>query len=174
MQIVLRAALLLVSAALFSQAQIELIFVEQDPSRIPGVLEYHVWARNGASQAIDYASAQVIAVAEQRQPPLHVLTPVNLKRVIDFANQRSLPHLFAVGAEFVGGGASIVETAGGMKIKEKKYAVLIPAGTAGLTLIRGIVEREWRRVEWPDDQMPVPRFRVPANDSIEFTIWGTE
>ena len=171
---ILSAAVFLVAAALLCPAQVEFIFVEQNPSRIPGVLEYHVWARNGATQPVDVLSAQVIAVAQQRTPPFHVLTPVNLKRVIDLANQRSIPHVASVATEYIGSATSIVEVAGGLKIKEKKYAVLIPAGTAGLTLIRGIVEREWRRVEWPDDQMPVPRFRVPANDSIEFTIWGTE
>lgn len=117
-------------------AQVAFTFVEQ-PSRIPGVAEYHVWARNGASQPMVVDGAQVIAEAEGRK--LNFISYVNLKRVLDDANRRSPAHWVTLAVEFIGTGSVIVEAAGGLKIKEAKYRALIPDGSVGLRLVREVV-----------------------------------
>ena len=109
--------------------------------------------------------------AEARK--LRFVTYVNLRRVVDEANQRSPWHWASVGIETVGQAATIVVAADALKIKEAKYRALIPTATAGLMLARGLLEREYQPVELPADLMQ-PRFTVPANGSVDFSIFVTE
>ena len=166
----MRALLSLLLLCAAASAQVAFTFVEQ-PSRIPGVKEYRVWVRNDTSQPTEVLGAQVVAVADARQPPVNVITPVNLRQIIDQANRRSAAHWIIVVAENVGAAGSIVDAAGGFKIKEARYRAIIPAGAAGLRLARDLVEREWKPVDMPTDVMQ-GKFIVPANGSIDFAVFA--